>query len=60
MKQPQTLAPEEVIIDFNGNKTASVISDVPVILGTLSYVRGDIFEAVKAERDALRVTGGAA
>ena len=53
MKQPQILAPEKVIIDFNGNKTASVISDVPKILGTLAYVRGDVFEAVRAERDKL-------
>jgi hypothetical protein len=37
-----TKAPERISVDFNGNKTASVISDVPEILGTLEYQRADL------------------
>ena len=37
-----TKAPERISVDFNGNKTASVISDVPEILGTLEYIRADL------------------
>ena len=37
-----TKAPERISVDFNGNKTASVISDVPEILGTLKYVLTDL------------------
>ena len=37
-----TKALERISVDFNGNKTASVISDVPEILGTLEYIRADL------------------
>jgi len=41
-RSTNTKAPERISVDFNGNKTASVISDVPEILGTLEYVLTDL------------------
>ena len=41
-RSTKTNAPERISVDFNGNKTASVISDVPEILGTLEYIRADL------------------
>ena len=38
----QTKAPERICVDFNNNGTASVISPVPKILGTMEYIRKDI------------------
>lgn len=52
-----SVAPKTIVVDFNGNGTASVISDVPVILGTAGYtltssVAAQIEAAVLAEREA--------
>lgn len=38
----QTKAPERICVEFNNNGTASVISPVPKILGTMEYIRKDI------------------